>query len=319
MPEPAHQPVLLDRVCALIDPAVRDRPAVVIDATVGLGGYAVRLLTDHLGLHLVGIDRDPDALAFTRERLAPHSGRFTLVHKDFAAISDTVAELSLPQVDAILFDLGVSSLQIDAIGRGFSYARDAPLDMRMDAHVGPTAADILNTYDVAALTRVLRDYGEERYAGRIADAIVRERRRTPFTTSVRLVELIYATVPAPARRRGGHPAKRSFQALRIEVNRELDALRVALPAACAALRAGGRIVVLAYHSLEDRIVKQTLSTAARDSTPVGLPVVLAGTEARFQLLTRGAEQPSAAEIEDNPRAASARLRAAERLPEVVIG
>lgn len=312
MPEPAHRPVLLERVCALIDPAVRDRPAVVVDTTVGLGGYAVRLLTDHPGLHLVGIDRDPDALAVTRERLAPYSGRFTLVRKNFAAIPDTVAELSLPQVDAILFDLGVSSLQIDAVGRGFSYARDAPLDMRMDPAVGPTAADILNTYDVAALTRVLRDYGEERYAGRIADAIVRDRRRAAFTTSARLVELIYETVPAPARRRGGHPAKRSFQALRIEVNRELDALRVALPAACAALRAGGRIVVLAYHSLEDRIVKQTLSTASRDTTPLGLPVVLAGTQARFRLLTRGAEQPSAAEIADNPRAASARLRAAER-------
>jgi 16S rRNA (cytosine1402-N4)-methyltransferase len=215
----------------------------------------------------------------------------------------------------VLFDLGVSSLQLDADERGFSYSRDADLDMRMDRHGGPTAADVLNTYPVPELARVLREYGEERFAGRIAGAVGRRRGERPFQRSGDLVELLYATVPAASRRTGGHPAKRTFQALRIEVNGELAAWTAALPAALDALRVGGRIVVMAYHSLEDRITKRELQERSTSSTPVGLPVELPGHGPSFRLLVRGAEQANDDEVADNPRAASLRLRAAERIGE----
>jgi len=213
----------------------------------------------------------------------------------------------------VLFDLGVSSMQLDERERGFSYAADAPLDMRMDPTSGPTAADVLNTYSVAELTRVLREYGEERFASRIARAVVAEREREPFDTSARLVRLVYDAVPAATRRTGGHPAKRTFQALRIEVNGELDALRAALPAAVDALAVGGRIVVLSYHSLEDRMVKRVLADGSRSTAPPDLPVELPEHAPRLRLLTRGAEQASESEIADNPRSTSVRLRAAERI------
>jgi 16S rRNA (cytosine1402-N4)-methyltransferase len=207
----------------------------------------------------------------------------------------------------------VSSLQLDEADRGFAYAVDAPLDMRMDPTVGPTAADVLNTYDERELARVLREYGEERFAPRIARAVVRERSREPFTTSARLVDLVRASVPAATRRVGGHPAKRTFQALRIEVNGELEVLGRAVPAAVDALAVQGRVVVLAYHSLEDRIVKRTLAAGAAGTAPPGLPVELPEHAPRLRLLTRGAEEASAQEVEENPRAASVRLRAAERV------
>ena len=216
----------------------------------------------------------------------------------------------------MLFDLGVSSLQLDADERGFSYARDADLDMRMDPEGGTTAADVLNTYPVAELARVLREYGEERFAARIASAVARRRAVTPLRRSAELVELLYEAVPAASRRTGGHPAKRTFQALRIEVNGELDALRAALPAAVDALTVGGRVVVLAYHSLEDRIVKRELTARARSRTPAGLPVELPGHGPELRLVTRGAEVAGDAEVAENPRAASVRLRAAERVREV---
>jgi 16S rRNA (cytosine1402-N4)-methyltransferase len=317
--EPAgarHVPVALPRVAELLRPALADRPAVLVDATLGLGGHAAALLAMHPQLTLVGLDRDPDALALAGRRLAAHADRVHLVHAVYDRIADVLGELGLPRVDGVLFDLGVSSLQLDADERGFSYSRDAELDMRMDPTTGRTAADVLNTYPVPELARVLREYGEERFAGRIASAVARRRAAAPLRRSGELVELLYDAVPAATRRTGGHPAKRTFQALRIEVNGELDALRTALPAAVDALTVGGRIVVLAYQSLEDRIVKRELATRSTSRSPAGLPVELPGYGPELRLLTRGAEQASEDEIRDNPRAAPVRLRAAERIREV---
>jgi 16S rRNA (cytosine1402-N4)-methyltransferase len=311
-----HVPVALPRVVELLRPALADRPAVLVDATLGLGGHAAALLAEHPQLTLVGLDRDPEALALARRRLTAHCDRVHLVHAVYDRIADVLAELGYARVDAVLFDLGVSSLQLDAEARGFSYARDADLDMRMDPTTGPTAADVLNTYPVPQLARVLREYGEERFASRIAAAVDRRRRQSPLRRSAELVELLYAAVPAASRRTGGHPAKRTFQALRIEVNGELDALEHAIPAAIDALAVDGRIVVLAYHSLEDRIVKRELALRARSTTPLGLPVELPGHGPELRLLVRGSEQADPDEINDNPRAASVRLRAAVRVREV---
>ena len=309
-----HVPVLLGRVSELLDPALRGRPAVFVDATLGLGGHSAALLAEHPQLTVVGLDRDPQALDLARRRLAAHADRLHAVHAVYDRLPEVLDELGIDGADGVLFDLGVSSLQLDADERGFSYARDADLDMRMDPTTGPTAADVLNSYPVADLRRILREYGEERFAGQIAAAIGRARDRSPFTRSAELVELLYATVPAASRRTGGHPAKRTFQALRIEVNGELEVLARAIPATLdAALRPGGRIVVLAYHSLEDRLVKRELAERARSTTPIDLPVELPGHGPRLRLLTRGSEQAGDAETADNPRAASVRLRAAERV------
>jgi 16S rRNA (cytosine1402-N4)-methyltransferase len=308
-----HVPVLLERILALFAPVLTDRPAVLVDATVGLGGHADALLAAHPRLELIALDRDPAALARSAERLARHGDRVRFVHAVYDRLSEVLTERGLSSVDGVLFDLGVSSMQLDLAERGFSYARDAPLDMRMDPTRGLTAAEVLNTYPAAELTRILRDYGEERFAAKIAKAIVAERARTPFERSERLVKLLYDTVPAATRRTGGHPAKRTFQALRIEVNGELDVLRRAIPAALTALSPGGRIVVESYQSLEDRIVKQVFAEWAASRTPPGLPVELPGHGPRLKLLTRGAEKADQAEIDHNPRAASVRLRAAEKL------
>jgi 16S rRNA (cytosine1402-N4)-methyltransferase len=310
---PRHIPVLIDRVLALLAPALSGPDAVMVDATTGLAGHSAALLAAHPGLTLVGLDRDPRALDLARARLAEHAERVHLVHAVYDRMPRVLAELGLRQVHGVLFDLGVSSMQLDEAARGFAYAADAPLDMRMDPTAGPTAADVLNTYPVAELTRILREYGEERFAAKIARAVVAERDRAPFDSSARLVQLVYDAVPAATRRTGGHPAKRTFQALRIEVNDELGALRAAIPAALAALALGGRIVVLSYHSLEDRIVKQEFARQAGSRTPQGLPVELPGYGPTLRLLTRGAEQASVDEVARNPRSASVRLRAAERI------
>ncbi|AEA24999.1 16S rRNA (cytosine(1402)-N(4))-methyltransferase RsmH [Pseudonocardia benzenivorans] len=310
-----HVPVLLPRVLELLGPALAGRPAVVVDATLGLGGHSAALLAAHPELTLVGLDRDPQALELAGRRLVAFADRTHLVHAVYDRIADVLAELGLPGADGVLFDLGVSSLQLDADERGFSYSRDADLDMRMDPTTGPTAADVLNTYAVPELARILREYGEERFAGRIAAAIGRARDRRPFTRSSELVELLYETVPAASRRTGGHPAKRTFQALRIEVNGELDALRAAVPAAIDSLTVGGRIVVLSYHSLEDRLVKRELAARSVSTTPQDLPVELPGHGPELRLLVRGSQQASEEEVGENPRAASVRLRAAERIRE----
>jgi 16S rRNA (cytosine1402-N4)-methyltransferase len=309
----SHVPVLTERVLGLLAPALADHPAVVVDATLGLGGHAEALLAAHPQLTLVGLDRDPEAVRRSYQRLAPYADRIRLTHTVYDQMPTVLAELGLTGVDGVLFDLGVSSLQLDEARRGFAYAQDAPLDMRMDSTSGPTAADVVNQYSAGQLARVLREYGEERFAGRIAAAIVRERGRAPLTSTARLAELVRDAIPAATRRTGGHPAKRTFQALRIEVNHELDALRAALPAALDALRVGGRIVVLSYQSLEDRLVKQALTERARDTTPPGLPVSLPEHGPQLRLLTRGGETPTDAELAANPRSASARLRAAERI------
>ena len=311
----AHIPVLLDRVVELLGPALESHPAVLLDATLGLGGHSEALLAAHPRLTLVGLDRDSSALQASRRRLAPFAARTHLVHAVYDQITAVLASLNLDRVDGVLFDLGVSSMQLDVAERGFAYAQDAPLDMRMDQQSGRTAADILNEYSVAQLARVLSEYGEERFALRVAQAIVRARADQPLTSTARLAELVRNAIPAATRRTGGHPAKRTFQALRIEVNGELDALALAVPAALAALRVGGRIVVLSYQSLEDRIVKRAFAALATDTTPADLPVSLADRRPYLRLLTRGAEPATARETAANPRAASVRLRAAERIRE----
>jgi 16S rRNA (cytosine1402-N4)-methyltransferase len=311
--EDRHVPVLRDRILELLAPALQEPGSVMVDATLGMGGHSEAVLEQCPGARVVGIDRDRDALSLAGARLARFGDRFTAVHAVYDELPRVLAELALSSVSAVLLDLGVSSLQLDEESRGFAYRHDAPLDMRMDQSTGITAAHVLNTYDQADLERILRDYGEERFAKRVATAIVRERTREPFTTSARLVELLRSAVPAASQKGGGHPGKRTFQALRIEVNAELEALEALLPAAVDALAVGGRIAVLSYHSLEDRLTKQTLAAGARGRTPVGLPVELPGHDAYLRLLTRGAEEPGAAEISVNPRAASARLRAAERI------
>jgi 16S rRNA (cytosine1402-N4)-methyltransferase len=311
---PAHVPVMVDRILALLAPALTGRPAVLVDATLGMGGHTEALLRAHPQLTVVGLDRDPEALRRSGARLQPYADRTHLVHAVYDEMPEVLADLGYVRVDGVLMDLGVSSLQLDEASRGFAYAQDAPLDMRMDPTRGISAEEVVNTYSAADLARVLRVYGEERFASRVANAIVRERdQHGRLVSSARLAELVRDAIPAATRRTGGHPAKRTFQALRIEVNGELEALTGAVPAAVDALRVGGRIAVLSYHSLEDRIVKQVLAAGARSTSPVGLPVELPGTEPVLKLLTRGGEEPDPAEVERNPRAASARLRAAERL------
>ena len=312
-PQDRHLPVLRDRVVELLGPALAEPGAVYVDGTLGMGGHALAVLEAFPQVRLVGIDRDSEALDLARERLAAHADRLTLVHAVYDEFASVLDSLGLRTVDAALFDLGVSSLQLDEEDRGFAYRVDAPLDMRMDQSEGVTAAEVLNSYEPADLERILRDYGEERFAKRIVGAVVRERAARPFTTSGRLVELLKAVVPAASQKSGGHPGKRTFQALRIEVNAELSAWQSALPAAIDALRVGGRVAVLSYHSLEDRITKRTLAAGATSSSPAGLPVELPEHAAYLTLLTRGAEEPDRAEVATNPRAASARLRAAERV------
>ena len=319
--EPAflHEPVMVGRIVELLAPALTAPGAVFVDGTLGLGGHTEALLRAAPNSRAVGIDRDPEALASAGRRLAPFGDRVTLVHAVYDELPDVLARLELDDagggVSAVLLDLGVSSLQLDDGRRGFSYSRDAPLDMRMDQTRGLTAGDVINGYETGELTRVLRTYGEERFARRIAQAIVREREVAPISGTVRLAELVRDAVPAATRRTGGHPAKRTFQALRIEVNAELDALSAVAPAAVRALAPGGRVAVLSYQSLEDRIVKRTLVAGAHPERALDLPpnLPIPPPPAALRLLTRGAERPNEAEVAANPRAASAHLRAAERL------
>ena len=312
-----HVPVLLERVLELLAPPLTepfaDHRPVVVDATIGLGGHAEAILTRFDDLHLIGIDRDPEALARAELRLEPFADRVTLAHAVYDEVADVVRSAGFDAVSGVLFDLGVSSMQLDLAERGFAYSQDAPLDMRMDPGDGQTAADVLNTYPVTDLARVLHEYGEERFARRIARAVVAARAEEPFTTSARLVDLVRASIPAAARRTGGNPAKRTFQALRIEVNDELGAYERALPAALEVVEPGGRVVVLAYHSLEDRLTKRMFARVTTSDVPRDVPFVPEGHEPAFRLLTRGSEQAPDAETTTNPRARSVRLRAVERV------
>ncbi|MFI6786276.1 16S rRNA (cytosine(1402)-N(4))-methyltransferase RsmH [Nonomuraea sp. NPDC050383] len=308
---------MLDRVLELLAPALGGERPVVVDANLGLGGHSEALLAAYPALHLIGIDRDPFAIDFSTRRLAPYAERTTLVHASSDQLAEVLAAtgpaLGRATVDGVLFDLGVSSPQLDEAERGFAYSYDAPLDMRMDTEQELTAEKVVNTYSAGDLVRILRDYGEERFAPRVAGLIVKERAKEAITSTKRLAEIVRQAIPAATRRTGGNPAKRTFQALRIEVNAELAALEAALPAALDALTLGGRVVVLSYHSLEDRLTKQVLTARTRDTSPPGLPVPLPAHQPRFRLVTRGAELPGEEELARNPRAASARLRAAERI------
>ena len=311
---PVHVPVMLERTLELLDPALAGEGAVLVDATLGLGGHAEAALERHAGLRLIGLDRDTDALARAGERLARFGDRVSLVHTVYSGMRDALDRLGVATVSAVLFDLGVSSMQLDQAERGFAYAQDAPLDMRMDRTTGITAATVLAEYSEAELRRIFFAYGEEKLAPRYARRIVETRAEHPLERSSQLVELIAQATPR-AVQRSGHPAKRVFQALRIEVNGELAALEIALPAALDALAVGGRIVVLAYQSLEDRIVKQQLAVRSRSTAPSGLPIELPEHRPEFRLLVRGAELADESERARNPRSIPVRLRAAERLKE----
>ncbi|KAB1660101.1 16S rRNA (cytosine(1402)-N(4))-methyltransferase RsmH [Pseudoclavibacter chungangensis] len=311
-PAALHTPVMLRRCVELLAPALDREGAVYVDATLGMGGHAEAVLTACPTARLVGIDRDTDALELAGRRLARFGDRVTLVHAVYDRFAESLDELGLREVDAVLFDLGVSSLQLDEPERGFSYARDAPLDMRMDRTRGVTAEDVVNDYDETALRELFYRCGDEKLAPRYASRIVRERADERITTTGRLVEILQAATPA-AKRDAGHPAKRVFQALRVEVNGELAALERALPQALDRVRVDGRIVVESYQSLEDRFVKRLFAEASTSTAPRGLPVELPEHRPQFELLVRGAERPPLDESETNPRALPVRLRAARRI------
>lgn len=321
--EYGHIPVLRDRMAQLIAPGVSalGSNAVIVDATLGAGGHSEHFLETFEKACVLGVDRDPHALAGARERLSRFGDRFVAIQARFDDFADVAEESEGPIFDTLreqgvagaLFDLGVSSMQLDQVERGFAYRMDAPLDMRMDPSQTKTAADILNTYSHGEIARILSTYGDERFAGKIASAIVREREKQPFTTSARLVELLYDTIPAATRKTGGHPAKRTFQALRVEVNAELDSLAAVIPVITDRLAVGGRAVFMSYQSLEDKIVKKALVDMSTSKTPAGLPMDLPGTAPQFRLITRGAEKASEAEIAENPRSAPVRVRAVERI------
>ena len=318
-----HVPVMRQRMAQLIAPGVEaaGNNAVIVDGTLGAGGHTEYFLSAFPQASVIGVDRDAASLAAATERLRPFGERFVGVGARFDEIGAAIArgEHAIFErardhgVAGALFDLGVSSMQLDQLERGFAYKADAPLDMRMDPSQSLTAADILNTYAHGDLARILKMYGDERFAGKIASAVLKEREKEPFATSARLVELLYAPIPAATRRTGGHPAKRTFQALRVEVNRELESIEQVLPVITDALAVGGRAVFMSYQSLEDRIVKTAFKALSTSTTPAGLPMDLPGTAAQFTVVTRGSEKASEAEIAENSRAASVRVRAIERL------
>ncbi len=310
-----HVPVLRDRILELLAPCLAKPGSVYVDGTLGLAGHAEAVLDAFPGARLIGIDRDPMALDLAAQRLARFGDRVELFEAVYDELPEVLDEAGTPRVQAVLLDLGLSSLQIDRRERGFAYSVDAPLDMRMDGKQELTAATVINTYPRESLVRILRAYGEERFADRIVGRILAERERAPFERSGRLVQVVSDAIPMAVRKTGGHPAKRTFQALRIEVNGELAALEGVLPAALDAIAVHGRLAVLAYHSLEDRMVKQLFRDATTDAAPPHLPVVPDHLRARFALVTRGAEKPSDAETQTNPRATSARLRCIERMGE----
>ena len=303
-----------DTCVELLTPAInKSETPVVVDATLGLGGHSEALLESNPNLVLIGIDRDLDAIVKAKNRLAKYENRVKLNHAIFDEITDVVNSFGFEKVDGILFDLGVSSMQLDQSDRGFSYSQDAPLDMRMDRSTGITASEILNSYAPGELVRILRTYGEEKFATRIVENIVKERAKAPLNSTAQLATLVKESIPAATRRTGGNPAKRTFQALRIETNDELGAVNRAIPQALELLKVGGRLVVMSFQSLEDRIVKEFFTQATTSGTPRDLPIDLPEFAAKFALVVRGSVLPSEAEIAANSRAQSVRLRAIERL------
>ena len=308
-----HVPVLLERTLEILGESLKGENAVLVDCTLGLGGHTEAFLERFSNLTVIGIDRDETALGLAASRLERFGTRVLFAHATYDEILDVIHDFGFKGVQAILLDLGVSSMQLDEADRGFAYSFDAPLDMRMDATESLTAAEILNEYSESELVRIFKEYGEERYAKPIAAAIVQERAKAQFSTSARLAKLIVEIVPFIPGKSKGHPAKRVFQALRIEVNRELEVLERTMPASIKALAVGGRILVLSYQSLEDRIVKQALAAASTSSAPIDLPIELPEHAPILRLVVKGAELAPEAEIQLNPRAASVRLRAAEKI------
>jgi 16S rRNA (cytosine1402-N4)-methyltransferase len=307
-----HQPVLLTEVLQHLK---LPRGGIVVDATVGAGGHA-RGIIEALGKQglLVGLDVDDKALDAAAKALAPFGQQIKLIRESYKNLDKVLTALSLGRVDAFLFDLGVASFQFDEAERGFSYRFDAPLDMRFDRRQKLTAFQVVNEYSEEELTRVIKEYGEERWAKKIAQEIVLKRAKKPIESTFELVELIRRAIPAPARRRGPHPARRTFQALRIEVNKELEGLGEAIRAAVRWLNPGGRVAVISYHSLEDRIVKQVFKELAKGCVcPPDIPKCVCEKKALIKITTKRAVRPSPEEIEKNPKADSARLRVAERL------
>lgn len=317
MPGPTefgHIPVMRDEcIAVLADAVTAATEPVVIDATCGLGGHSEAMLTAWPSARVLGIDRDPQALALASKRLARFGDRFVPCPGEFELLPDFLDAAGHVYATAILMDLGVSSLQIDEPDRGFSYSVNSPLDMRMNPADTQSAADVVNHASEAELTRILAEFGEERFARRIAAEMVRRRQEVPFTTTAQLVDVVYAKIPAAKRATGGHPAKRTFQALRIAVNDELGLLRRTLPLAAQRLDVGGRLAVLSFHSLEDRIVKQFMRAQCAGSTPVDLPVELPEHAAQFRDLTRSGQVPTEVERTTNPRSTSVRLRAIARI------
>lgn len=303
-----------DRCVNLLAPAIaQSNPPVVIDATLGLGGHTEALLERFENLTVIGIDRDEIALARAKERLAPFADRIKTSHCVFDEITTVAKNFGLSHINGALFDLGVSSIQLDESERGFSYSQDAPLDMRMDRSQGITASEIVNTYEPGKLVHILRAYGEEKFATRIVENIVKARAKAPLNSTTELATLVKESIPAATRRTGGNPAKRTFQALRIEANDELGAISRALPDALDLLMVGGRLVVMSFQSLEDRIVKEIFTEASTSKSPRNLPIELPEYAAKFALVFRSGETPSPEELASNPRSASVRLRAIERV------
>ena len=309
-----HVSVMRDRCVDLLSPAIAAASnPVVVDATLGLGGHTEALLQKFPHLTVIGIDRDLDAIAKATARLAPFADRLKTAHSTFDGIAEVVSSFGYKRIDGALFDLGVSSMQLDQVERGFSYSQDAPLDMRMDRSQSLTAAEIVNTYEPGQLVRILRTYGEEKFATRIVESIVKQRAIAPLNSTTQLAEMVKEAIPAATRRTGGNPAKRTFQALRIETNDELGTITRALPAALELLNVGARLVVMSFQSLEDRIVKQLFVASTTSGTPRNLPFELPEYAAKFSMITRGSETPTEIELEENSRSASVRLRAIERL------
>jgi len=309
-----HVSVMRDTCIDLLTPALnKSETPIVVDATLGLGGHSEALLEANPNLVLIGIDRDLDAIKKAQSRLAKYENRIHLNHSVFDEITEVVKSFGFEKVDGILFDLGVSSMQLDQSERGFSYSHDAPLDMRMDRSTGITASEIVNSYAPGELVRILRTYGEEKFATRIVENIIKERAKAPLNSTAQLATLVKESIPAATRRTGGNPAKRTFQALRIETNDELGAVNRAIPQALKLLKVGGRLVVMSFQSLEDRIVKEFFAQATTSGTPRDLPIDLPEFAAKFALVVRGSVLPSEAEIAANSRAQSVRLRAIERV------
>ncbi len=314
MAEFAHTPVLLDRVVDLLGIGIDTvTPApVVADLTLGMGGHTEAILSAYPQVRVIGIDRDPDAIALASQRLGRFGDRFEAVHARDDELTEVLSARGINCLAGALFDLGVSSLQLDEDERGFSYSRPAPLDMRMDQSAGLTAAEVLNTYPEAELARIISSYGEERYAKKIARIIVTDRADNPWQTSDQLANMLARVIPDTGVKRS-HPAKRTFQALRIEVNAELDILGSALPQALRALAVGGVCVVESYQSLEDVAVKRTFRAGTTSSAPPDLPVVPEHLKPWLREIVRGAQKATAEEIDANPRAASVRLRAVQKI------